>query len=145
MAAVRDLYEVLGVERDASPDEIKRAYRKLARELHPDINNDPKAEERFKGVSQAYDVLSDPEKRRIHDLGGDPYAGVGGMPGGFGGFGGLGDIFDAFLGGGASRGPRPRTRPGADALIRLDLELVEAAFGATRDITVETALVCHTC
>jgi molecular chaperone DnaJ len=141
-----DYYAVLGVPRDASPDEIKKAYRRLARELHPDVNKDPAAEERFKRVSHAYDVLADPEKRRIHDLGGDPFAGAGGMAGGgFAGFGGLGDIFDAFLGGAASRGPRPRTRPGADALIRLDLELVDAAFGATRDIAVETAMVCHTC
>jgi molecular chaperone DnaJ len=140
-----DYYAVLGVRRDASQDEIKRAYRRLARELHPDVNSSPDAEERFKEVSAAYDVLSDADKRRIHDMGGDPFSSSGGMSGGFGGFGGLGDIFDAFLGGAASRGPRPRTRPGADALIRLDLELTEVAFGATRDITVDTALVCHTC
>jgi molecular chaperone DnaJ len=141
-----DYYAVLGVRRDSSPDEIKKAYRRLARELHPDVNKEPDAEERFKQVSAAYDVLSDPEKRRIHDLGGDPFSGgMSGGAGGFAGFGGLGDIFDAFLGGATSRGPRPRTRPGADALIRLDLEMVEAAFGVTRDITVDTALVCHTC
>jgi molecular chaperone DnaJ len=138
-----DYYAVLGVHREASQDEIKRAYRRLARELHPDVNKDPGAEEQFKVVSLAYDVLSDPEKRRMHDLGGDPFAAAG-MGGGFSGFG-LGDIFDAFLGGAASRGPRPRTRSGADALIRLDLELVESAFGTTRDITIDTALVCHTC
>lgn len=137
-----DYYAVLGVRRDASPDEIKKAYRRLARELHPDVNKSRDAEERFKEVSAAYDVLSDPDKRQIHDLGGDPFSAAGGMAGGFGG---LGDIFDAFLGGTRSRGPRTRTRPGADALIRMDLELVEAAFGTTRDITVDTALVCHSC
>jgi molecular chaperone DnaJ len=140
-----DYYAVLGVRPDATQDEIKRAYRRLARQLHPDVNKAPDSEERFKDVSRAYDVLSDPEKRRVHDLGGDPFAGAGGMPGGsFTGFG-LGDLFDAFLGGPTSRGPRPRTRPGADALIRLDLELVDTAFGTTRDIVVDTALVCHNC
>ncbi len=143
-----DYYAVLGVQKDASPEEIKRAYRKLARELHPDVN--PAEEERFKEVTRAYEVLSDPDKRQIVDLGGDPLApGGGGGPGGgpFGpGFGGLGDLFDSFFGGGAaSRGPRSRIRPGADALLRLDLELAETAFGIKRDITVDTAVLCHTC
>jgi molecular chaperone DnaJ len=142
-----DYYAVLGVSRDASPDEIKRAYRRLARTLHPDVN--PSEEERFKEVTAAYEVLSDPEKRQIVDLGGDPLApGGGGGAGGFAaGFGGLGDIMDAFFGGGggASRGPRGRARPGADALLRLDLDLSETAFGVQREITVDTAVLCHTC
>jgi molecular chaperone DnaJ len=146
-----DYYAELGVRQDATGEEIKRAYRRLARELHPDVNPDPAAQERFKGVTRAYEVLSDPDKRRIVDLGGDPYAnaadGGGSSPFG-GGFGGLGDIMDAFFGGaggGAARGPRSRTRGGADALIRLDLELPEAAFGVTKDITVDTAVLCEQC
>jgi molecular chaperone DnaJ len=142
-----DYYGVLGVRRDASGEEIKRAYRKLARELHPDVNPDPEAQQRFKAVTAAYEVLADPEKRRIVDLGGDPLApggGGGGSPFGAG-FGGLGDIMDAFFGGGVSRGPRSRVRRGNDALVRLDLDLTDTAFGTTREIPVDTAVVCTTC
>jgi molecular chaperone DnaJ len=146
---VRDYYALLGVRRDATGEEIKRAYRKLARELHPDINPDPAEQERFKEVTAAYEVLSDPEKRRIVDLGGDPLApggqGTAGNP--FAGFGGFGDVFEAFFGGaaGGARGPRSRVRPGADALLRIELTLAEAAFGVRREISVETAVVCQTC
>jgi molecular chaperone DnaJ len=143
-----DYYAVLGVRRDATSEEIKRAYRKLARGLHPDVNPDPAAQERFKEVTAAYEVLSDPQKREIVDLGGDPLAPAGGMAGGgnpFAGFGGLGDIMDAFFGAASSRGPRSRVRQGADALIRLDLDLAETAFGTTKDLTVDTAVVCDTC
>jgi molecular chaperone DnaJ len=142
-----DYYGVLGVRRDATSEEIKRAYRKLARELHPDVNPDPEAQERFKEATTAYEVLSDPQKREIVDLGGDPLSQNGAAGGNpfAGGFGGLGDIMDAFFGTSAQRGPRSRVRQGADALIRLDLELAETAFGVTRDITVDTAVVCTTC
>ncbi|MDF9715507.1 molecular chaperone DnaJ [Nocardioides sp. ChNu-153] len=148
----QDLYELLGVDRDADADAIKKAYRRLARQLHPDVNPDPETQERFKEVSAAYEVLSDPQKRAAYDRGGDPFGGAG--------FGGAGqgfsftDIMDAFFGGGgpgqpggggAGRGPRPRMRRGQDALIRLDVELAEAAFGVTRELKVDTAVVCETC
>lgn len=146
----RDYYALLGVRPDASPEEIKRAYRKRARDLHPDVNPEPDAQEKFKEVAAAYEVLRDPEKRRIVDLGGDPLAPGGGGGGGdpfAGGFAGFGDIMDAFFGGGATagRGRRSRVRQGADALIRLDLELSETAFGTTKDITVDTAVLCDVC
>ncbi|WP_207919883.1 molecular chaperone DnaJ [Micromonospora sp. KC207] len=152
----RDYYGILGVSREASDDEIKRAYRKLARQFHPDVNPDPEAQEKFKDINAAYEVLSDDRKRQIVDLGGDPLApGGGGMggPGGPGGAGGAGpfvgfqDIMDAFFGGaaGGSRGPRPRTRPGADAILRLELDLHETAFGVEAPITVDTAVLCTTC
>ena len=143
----QDPYEILGVDRDADDATIKKAYRRLARQLHPDVNPDPATQERFKEVSAAYEVLSDPEKRRMYDLGGDPF-GRGG--GGFGQGAGFSftDIMDAFFGGQAGaggRGPRPRTRRGQDALVRLDVELAEAAFGVTRELKVDTAVVCSTC
>ena len=142
-----DYYATLGVARDASADEIKRAYRRLARELHPDVNPDPATQERFKEVTAAYEVLSDPEKRQMYDLGADPRSPGGGNPfgpGGAGGFG-FGDIMDAFFGGGQTRGPKPRVRRGQDALIKIAIDLSEAAFGAIKEIQVDTALVCPTC
>ena len=146
----RDYYGILGVDRKASDPEIKRAYRKLARELHPDVNPDPEAQARFKEVSAAYEVLSDPEKRRIVDLGGDPLSGAGGgRDAGFGaGFGGLGDVFEAFFGGGAAagaRGPRSRVQPGSDSLLRTALTLEECAAGVTKHVTVDTAVLCDVC
>ena len=140
-----DYYEILGVPRDATPDQVKKAYRRLARELHPDVaGHDPAAEERFKDVSRAYDVLGNPEKRRAYDMGADPASPGGGMGGGFG----FQDIFETFFGaatGGAPRGPVPRARRGQDALVRLDIDLAEAAFGAHREIQVDTAVLCPTC
>ncbi|NLA65205.1 MAG: molecular chaperone DnaJ [Leucobacter sp.] len=135
-----DHYEVLGVSRDASTDEIKKAYRRLARELHPDVNPSEDAAERFKDVTHAYDVLSDPNERQRYDSGG----GQGGM----GGFGNFGDVFETFFGqgfGGGGRGPRSRTARGDDAMIRVDIELAEVIFGAKREVTVNTAVLCNTC
>ena len=144
-----DYFGVLGLPRSASDSEIKRAYRRLARDLHPDVNPEPGAKERFQEVTRAYEALTDPDKRRIVDLGGDPFdsGNGGGGAGGFGsaGFGGLGDIMDAFFGGAATRGPRSRTRAGRDALIPVELELDETVFGITKDITVDTAVLCTVC
>src|SRR3954464_14229996 len=141
---------MLGVRKDATPEELKRAYRKLARELHPDVNPDPAAQDRFKEVTTAYEVLSDPEKRRIVDLGGDPLSQAGGGAGSpFGGVDPDGDVFEAFFGRagtmGGGRGRRSRIRPGADALLQMSLLLEETAFGVRREITVDTAIVCETC
>lgn len=148
-----DYYSLLGVARDASPEDIKKAYRKLARELHPDVNPDPEAQDKFKQVTAAYEVLSDPEKRQMFDMGADPLGPRGGGGPGFGGFGGgtsfdFGDLMDAFFGGGGGGGrggPRSRVRRGQDALIRLKVDLREAVFGATREIQVDTAIGCSTC
>jgi molecular chaperone DnaJ len=146
----QDFYELLGVARDADADTVKKAYRRLARQLHPDVNPDPDTQERFKEVSHAYEVLSDPQKRAAYDRGGDPFGGGFGQGQGFS----FTDIMDAFFGGGGGaqagggmggRGPKPRVRRGQDALIRLEIELAEAAFGVTRELKVDTAVRCTAC
>ena len=137
-----DHYEVLGLERNATPEEIKKAYRRLARELHPDVNPSADAAERFKLVTHAYDVLSDPHERQQYDLGPQP---------GFGGganFGGFGDIFETFFGaaaGGRGQGPRSRKERGQDALVRVEVDLDEVIFGTKRDVEINTAVLCETC
>jgi len=149
----RDYYEVLGVSKNASLDEIKKAYRKIAKENHPDVKpGDKQAEERFKEATEAYAVLSNPEKRAQYDQYGHAGVDFNGQ-GGFGGFGdfsdfdfGLGDIFDMFFGGGMGSGARRRgpTR-GADLRYDLDITLEEAAFGAKKVIEIpltETCVIC---
>ena len=135
-----DYYEVLGVPRGATQDQIKRAYRALAREHHPDAG-DGGDEERFKAISKAYDVLSTPEKRARYDAGVDPNG-----RGGQAGFG-FEDILQTFFGGGggARRGPASRTQRGGDTLIHAEVSLEEATFGVARDVTVSIADPCATC
>lgn len=143
-----DFYELLGVARSAPADEIKRAYRKLARELHPDKNpGNKQAEERFKQVSHAYEVLSDDEARARYDRFGE--AGISGSGGGdpFGG-GGFGDIIDAFFGGGSPFGGRqgPTGPPrGQDLEKILELSLVDAVFGSQQELRLRSAVVCDDC
>nr|NLD40746.1 molecular chaperone DnaJ [Actinomycetales bacterium] len=140
-----DYYEVLGVARTATPSEIKKAYLKLARQTHPDVAG-PGSEERFKEVSTSYEVLSDAERRRMYDLGGTDALRNGGAGSPF--TGGFQDIFETFFGaagGSSQRGPVPRGRRGQDALVPLEITLEEAVFGAEREITVNTAVVCPTC
>ena len=148
-----DYYQILGVTRDATPEQIKKAYRQLAMKLHPDVATEPDATDRFKRVAEAYEVLQDPKKRDLYDRGGDPLGGGmggfgGGTNGGFGAAGGgfdFGNLVDAMFGQQATRGPRSRVRRGQDALVRLDLELAEAAFGTTKPLRVDTAVLCPRC
>jgi molecular chaperone DnaJ len=141
---VNDYYADLGVSRDATAQDIKRAYRKMARTLHPDVNPGAEAEAEFKRVSQAYDVLSDPTKRAAYDRGHDPYAGADQA---FGQGFSFSDIMDAFFGGAAAggRGPRSRVQRGQDALVRLDLDLRTAVFGGQETVVIDTAIRCSTC
>lgn len=141
---MNDYYADLGVSREASAEEIKKAYRRLARKLHPDVNPGAEAEAQFKKVSQAYDVLSDPAKKQQYDMGADPF---GGMSGAYGQGFSFSDIMDAFFGGaaGAARGPRSRVQRGQDALIRIDIDLATAVFGGEKEVAVDTAVLCETC
>jgi molecular chaperone DnaJ len=156
MSVATDYYELLGVNRNATEEELKRAYRRLARELHPDANpGDTEAEERFKQVTLAYETLRDPERRQRYDMFGPEAvrgtgAGPGGAPGDPFGFGvNLGDIFDTFFGGQQAGGfggqARPGARRGSDAEVVLDLTLAEAAFGAEKEITVQLPVACDAC
>src|SRR3990170_877484 len=143
MVTKRDYYEVLGVDRNTSPEEVKRAFRRLAFRYHPDRNKEDGAEEKFKEINEAYEVLSDPEKRAAYDRFG--HAGPSGFEGfeGFG-FGGLGDLFDAFFGGAATRTRRTPKR-GEDVRARLTLSFEEAVFGCEKEVKVNRTEVCSQC
>ncbi|SFE28737.1 molecular chaperone DnaJ [Alteribacillus iranensis] len=141
----RDYYETLGVDKDSSTDEIKKAYRKLARKYHPDVNKADDAEEKFKEVKEAYDVLSDPQKKSNYDRFGhaDPNQGFGGAGAGAD-FGGFSDIFDMFFGGGGRRDPNA-PRQGADLQYTMTLSFKEAAFGKETEIEIPREENCDTC
>jgi molecular chaperone DnaJ len=146
-----DYYQLLGVDKSASEDELKSAYRRLARELHPDASGgDAESEARFKEVTTAYETLRDPERRRRYDMFGPDGARGAGAPGGegFGFSGGLGDLFDAFFGGQggfAQGGGRPGRRQGSDAEISLRLALEQAVFGTRHEVHLKAPVACTTC
>ncbi len=152
MAEQRDPYDVLGVSKDASADEIKKAYRKLSKKYHPDLNHEPGAEAKFKEVNEAYEILSDPQKKAQYDqfgsMGGQgqDFGGFGGQGfGDFSGFGGFSDIFDSFFGGGgASRNPNA-PRQGRDLQYEMNLTFEEAIFGKTTEIQYTRDETCDTC
>ncbi|MHA6250930.1 molecular chaperone DnaJ [Oceanobacillus sp. CAU 1775] len=143
----RDYYEVLGVEKSASKDEIRKAYRKLARTYHPDVNKEPGAEDKFIEAKEAYEVLSDEQKRAQYDQFGHAGAsgqGFGGFGGGAQDFGGFGDIFDMFFGGGRSQDPNA-PRQGADLQYRVTLDFEEAIFGKELEVNIPREEECDTC
>jgi len=151
MAAKRDYYEVLGLTKAASPEEIKKAYRQNAKKYHPDVNkDDPDAAEKFKEVAEAYEILSDDQKRSAYDQFGhdafDPTRmGAGGFGGAdFGGAGGFGDIFDLFFGGGGGQRRRGPQR-GADREVRLDISFEDAVFGAEKEMDIMRVESCSKC
>lgn len=152
--AKRDYYEVLGIAKGASDDEIKRAYRKMAKKYHPDVNKEADAEEKFKEVNEAYEVLSDPQKKAVYDQYGhaglDGQGGAGGF-GGFGGadFGGFEDIFGSFFGGGFGGGSQRRAntgpRKGNDRFMQMRIDFMDAIFGKTETITIDLDEQCSHC
>jgi molecular chaperone DnaJ len=147
----RDYYEVLGVGRDADDGQVKKAFRRLARELHPDVNaHDPAAEEKFKEAAEAYEVLSDPERRRLYDAYGHEGVRSGGYAPSFEGFGSVSDLFSAFFGAGGfdaafGGGRQGRGMQGGDVVVAVAIELAEAAHGASVDVAYEVAARCETC
>ena len=146
MARATDYYKVLGVDKKASQDDIKKAYRKLARQYHPDTNNDPGAEERFKQVSEAYDVLGDPEKRKKYDRGSvfaSPFGGGGATPGGDAGI--FSDFVNIFTAGRGGARTRPAAEPGRDLETTVSLSFHQALEGAQVPVSVATHAACNTC
>ena len=146
-----EFYDRLGVSKNASQDEIKKAYRKLSKKYHPDINKEPGAEDKYKEVQEAYETLSDEQKRAAYDQYGAAGAngGFGGGAGGFGGFDGAGfggfeDIFSSFFGGGATRNPNA-PRQGDDLQYRVNLSFEEAIFGAEKEVHYNREATCKTC
>jgi molecular chaperone DnaJ len=140
----RDYYEVLGVSREANETEIKKAFRKLARELHPDVNNEPDAEDRFKEAAEAYEVLSDAERRRTYDAYGQEGLRSGGFDPGAG-FGSIDDIFQAFFGGRGFGFGGGGPASGGDVAIAVEVELAEVATGARREVTYDVVAPCEHC
>ncbi|UOE95641.1 molecular chaperone DnaJ [Alkalihalobacillus sp. LMS39] len=143
----RDYYDVLGVDKNASVDEVKKAYRKLARQYHPDVNKAADATEKFKEVKEAYDTLSDPQKKSHYDQFGhsNPNQGFGGFGGGGQDFGGFGDIFDMFFGGGGNRRNPNAPRQGADLQYTMTITFKEAVFGKETEIEIPREEECQTC
>jgi molecular chaperone DnaJ len=145
----RDPYEVLGVPRDADETQIKKAFRKLARELHPDVNkNDPDAEEKFKEAAEAYEILNDSERRALYDRYGHEGLRSGGYAPNFEGFGSISDLFDAFFGGGGFGGmgaSPPGPTQGRDAAVHADITLSDAANGTSVEVTFEAIDTCEVC
>lgn len=144
-AVPRDPYEVLGLQRSASEQEVKKAFRALARELHPDVNaHDPQAEEKFKEAAEAYEILSDPERRATFDRYGHEGLRSGGYAPNFEGFGSISDLFNAFFGA-AGQGGGFGPAPGADVAVAVEIDLTEAATGVTREVSFEAAERCEHC
>lgn len=143
MASKRDYYDVLDIGRDASQDDVRRAFRRLARQYHPDVSTDDSAATRFKEINEAYEVLGDPEKRRQYDQWGHngPGASFGAGAGGFG----IQDIFETFFGGAGGRGGGRRPARGSDLRYDLQISFEEAIFGVTREIEVPRTVVCTRC
>ncbi len=146
----RDYYEVLGLQKGASEAEIKKAYRQMAKKYHPDVNKAPDAEEKFKEINEAYEVLSDPQKKAKYDqfghAGMDGAFGQGGFSGGFGDFGDINDIFGSFFGGGStSRRTSTGPRKGNDRFMQMRIDFMEAIFGKTEEITIEVDEQCSEC
>ena len=146
----RDCYEVLGVGRDADEGEVKKAFRKLARELHPDVNNhDPDAEEKFKEAAEAYEILSDPERRQVYDRYGHDGLRRGGQSPNFEGFGSISDLFEAFFGGGGGFGGgfggAMGPRSGGDVQVAVEIDLEQAFAGTPVDVPYEAVDRCERC